>query len=71
MMPAPECYQCKHFNQEDSETRVCAAFPAGIPDQIFYGIRKSQNIEDLYERTLHHQPLPELGQANELVFTPA
>ena len=32
----PTCVSCKHFNPLD-EQRTCAAFPGGIPDQIYSG----------------------------------
>jgi hypothetical protein len=32
--PAPMCVSCKHFDQE-APGRKCAAFPDGIPDDIW------------------------------------
>jgi len=30
----PQCLDCKYY---DMETSFCAAFPGGIPDEIFLG----------------------------------
>jgi hypothetical protein len=33
-MTGTQCMSCKHFNWQ--VPRTCAAFPAGIPSEIFY-----------------------------------
>lgn len=33
--PAPVCYKCKHF-KENADKPICDAFPAGIPEAIYY-----------------------------------
>ncbi len=70
MMPPPECYQCVHLEPDGSdESRICAAFPKGIPERILYGIQRNPEVTDVFVRELHHTPTPE--QTNDLVFKPS
>lgn len=32
---APECLQCKNFNEDSKNPVVCKAFPDGIPKEIW------------------------------------
>jgi hypothetical protein len=36
--PSPECYECKHFHRDPNKKPYffCAAFPFGIPGEIFF-----------------------------------
>ena len=37
--PAPDCYKCKHLHPKEpaaDSPMTCAAFPDGIPDEIFF-----------------------------------
>ena len=49
------CDDCVHY---DDVGVKCKAFPDGIPSDIWGGI------------VPHTKPMPEMGQKNEIVFTP-
>lgn len=57
-----DCFGCKHLGPTPvtMEPRKCAAFPYGIPFEIYHG------------KVDHKVPRPELGQApdNMVVFEP-
>ncbi len=36
------CFICKHFIEGDKH--ICKAFPEGISDKIFYGVKKHSNV---------------------------
>jgi hypothetical protein len=35
--PAPACFKCAHYRGTGELGPLCAAFPFGVPDDIYYG----------------------------------
>ena len=39
----PDCFSCAHFRGRIKGKKICAAFPDGIPDEIFYSREESRH----------------------------
>lgn len=61
---ASDCVHCKHFRRDKASSNACTAFPAGIPDAIFFDGRShlkpypgDHGIR--FEPLEHREPEPE------------
>jgi len=57
--PSPICFRCRHYAGQD---RVCAAFPAGIPDAIWKSLDDHQ-APVAGDGGLRFEPLPDADPA--------
>jgi hypothetical protein len=70
-VPPNLCLSCEHFDRTKSDlmTKVCSAFPEGMPRHFWEGASHFDPLEDESDRGITYEPRENMEEAMEAYLT--